>query len=124
MYKFGERSLKNLEGVHPTMVNLMKEAIKDSPYDFGITEGLRSRERQQKLYNEGKSQTLLGRHVEGMAVDIMVYVNGKGTWDNKYYDAVSKHIKSIAEKLGIKIIYGGDSRSIVNSVHYEMVRKN
>ena len=122
-YHFGIRSLKNLTGVHPDLVKLMQESIKNSPYDFAIIEGLRSPERQREMYNTGKSQTLLGRHIEGMAIDLMVYVDGKGTWLNKYYNELSTHIKTVALSLNIPIIYGGDWRSIVDCVHYELDRK-
>lgn len=120
MYKFGERSLKNLEGVHPDMVMLMEESIKDSPYDFAVIEGVRSPTRQKELYDQGKSLTLLSRHLTGHAVDIMVYINGKGTWEGKYYDAVSKHILSKAQTLNVHIIWGGAWRSLVDKPHYEL----
>jgi len=86
----------------------MRESLKRSPYDFAITEGVRTYERQLELYNTGKSLTLKGRHLGGFAVDIMLFVNGKGTWENKYYDEVSKVIKAVALEMNIPIIYGGD----------------
>ena len=49
-YKFGERSLNNLQGVHPNLVKVMKAAITNSPVDFTITEGLRSNQRQKDLF--------------------------------------------------------------------------
>ena len=70
MYKFSQRSLDRLQGVHPDMVKLMTKSIEDSPYDFGITEGFRSSERQLTLVAEGKSQTKNSRHLTGHAVDI------------------------------------------------------
>lgn len=125
MYKFGERSLRNLEGVHPDMVILMEESIKDSPYDFAIIEGLRSPERQRELYNQGKSQTLLSRHLRGndgfsKAIDFMAYVNGKGTWELKYYRIITDHVKVKAKELGIEIICGIDWRSFVDGPHIEL----
>lgn len=124
MFNFGERSLKNLENVHPDLVKVMKESIKDSPLDFAIIEGVRSKERQVQLYNEGKSKTLLGRHIEGMAIDLMVYVNGKGTWEFKYYTTVAEHIEKKAKELGIDITWGGRWRSIVDGPHYELSKKS
>lgn len=123
MYIFGERSNKNLTGVHPDLVKVMRESIKESPYDFAIIEGVRTSERQQELYKQGKSLTLLSRHLSGKAVDIMVYVDGKGTWDNKYYSVVASHIKQKAKELNIPIIWGGDWRSFVDSVHFELDKK-
>lgn len=123
MFNFGERSLKNLEGVHPNLVKVMKSAIADSPLDFAIIEGVRTKERQVQLYNEGKSKTLLGRHIEGMAVDLMVYVNGKGTWEFKQYQIVAEHIEKRAKELGIDITWGGRWRSIVDGPHFELNKK-
>ena len=58
MFKFGSRSLKNLEGVHPELVEICNMAIKRTSTDFGISEGVRSLERQKILKAEGRSQTL------------------------------------------------------------------
>lgn len=44
MYLLNQRSLQNLQGVHPSLVKLMKTAILSSPFPFMITEGLRSME--------------------------------------------------------------------------------
>jgi peptidoglycan L-alanyl-D-glutamate endopeptidase CwlK len=120
MFNFGERSLKNLQGVHHDLVMLMEESIKDSPYDFAITEGVRSPERQRELYAQGKSLTLMSRHLTGKAVDIMVYVDGKGTWELKYYKVVTDHIKVKAKELDVEIICGIDWRSLVDGPHVEL----
>jgi peptidoglycan L-alanyl-D-glutamate endopeptidase CwlK len=120
MFKFGERSLKNLQGVHPDLEMLMLQSIKDSPYDFAITEGVRSPERQRELYAQGKSLTLMSRHLTGKAVDIMIYANGKGTWELKYYKEVTDHIKLKAKELDVSIICGIDWRSFVDAVHVEL----
>ena len=120
MFSLGERSLTNLQGVHPDLVKLVQESIKDSPYDFAVIEGVRTKQRQQELYNAGKSQTLMSRHLTGKAIDLMLYVNGVASWENKYYQELAKHVKSKAQVLGIKIIWGGDWRSLVDAVHFEL----
>ena len=56
MYNFGNRSLKNLETCHKDLVLVAKESLKVSQIDFGISEGHRSIERQNKLFKEGKSK--------------------------------------------------------------------
>ena len=35
-YILGEKSKEKLKGVHPQLVKLMTEAVKESPYDFRI----------------------------------------------------------------------------------------
>lgn len=55
MPAFGERSRRNLEGVHPDLRRVLETAIKDCPIDFGITSGVRSTEEQQALYAQGRT---------------------------------------------------------------------
>lgn len=120
MYTFSKKSKQRLEGVDSSLVKLMEESIKESPYDFGITEGIRTPERQKQLYNEGKSLTLKSKHLIGRAVDIAVFVEGKLTWDFKYYKPVAEHIKKVAETLKVNIIWGGDWRRLVDAPHFEL----
>jgi peptidoglycan L-alanyl-D-glutamate endopeptidase CwlK len=98
----------------------MEEAIKESPLDFSITEGLRTKERQQELFSAGKSQTMNSRHLTGKAVDIAVIKDGTVTWDFKYYQLVADHIKGVATKLGIPLVWGGDWVSFRDGPHFEL----
>ena len=134
---FGERSLNNLKGVHPDLVRVMTEAIKNTPIDFTIVEGVRSLQRQQELYMQGRTKP--GAKVTnadgvrnksnhqakpdgfGHAVDIYPYVNGKvDLTASKELKIISDHIKSVAKKLGIKITWGGDFKSIPDAPHFEL----
>ena len=54
MYTFGEKSLKQLETCHPDIQLILRELIKY--YDFSVLEGLRTRERQQLLFSQGRSK--------------------------------------------------------------------
>ena len=49
MFKFSKKSLKKLEGLHPNLQKFFKELIKISPYDFSITQGVRTAEEQNKF---------------------------------------------------------------------------
>ena len=122
-YKFGTRSLSNLQGVHPDLQKLMHASITDAPHDFTITEGLRSSTRQQKLVDEGKSTTLRSRHITGHAIDLAVIRGGKAIWDIQEYQELALHIKAKAKELGIPIVWGGDWKTFVDAVHYELDRK-
>jgi len=122
MYSFSQRSKDRLKGVHPDMVKVMQEAIKESPLDFGITEGLRTLERQKELFEAGKSQTMNSRHLKGFAVDIVIFIDGKANWDLKNYRIVTDHIKSVAKKLGVPIQCGIDWVSFVDGPHIELHR--
>ncbi len=121
-YSFSTKSVGKLSGVHNDLQRVMLASIVNSPLDFGITEGLRTKERQQELFNEGKSQTMRSRHLTGHAVDIVVLVNGKVSWDFKDYQLVADHIKARAKELNIPIVWGGDWTSFKDGPHFELNR--
>lgn len=122
-YKFSERSLEKLEGVHTDLVRVMEKAIVDSPYDFGITEGLRTKERQLALVMAGASQTTNSRHITGHAVDIVVYCANSVSWKFFHYAEVAVHILDIAEQEGVEIIWGGTWKTLRDGPHFELSRK-
>lgn len=120
MYKFSKRSLSNLKGVNPKLVKLMKEAIRESPYDFMITCGVRTLSEQKRLVAQGKSKTLKSYHLTGNAVDIALIVNNEVNWDFALYGEVAKHIKKIAKEQGIKITWGGDWKTFKDGPHFQI----
>jgi len=97
-YRLSKKSLDRLAGIKEPLQALAKTSIVDSPYDFSITCGLRTIEEQKILVATGKSRTMKSRHLTGNAFDIAVFVDGKITWDLKYYKAVATHIKKVAAK--------------------------
>ena len=103
-------------------MKVIEEAIKESPLDFSITEGLRTKERQKELFSSGKSQTMNSRHLTGHAADIAVIKDGTVTWDLKYYRIVTDHIKKVAKELNIPIVCGIDWVSFVDGPHIELNR--
>ena len=119
-YILSKKSKERLKGVDSSLIKLMEESIKESPYDFGITEGIRTPERQKQLYDEGKSKTLKSKHLVGKAVDIAILVDGNITWDKKYYQEVAEHIKKIAKKLGVDIRWGGEFKNFFDGPHFEL----
>ena len=120
-FYLSERSEKALKGVDVDLVKVIRTAIVDSPYDFVITEGLRSAERQEEMRRTKKSQVKHSKHQDGLAVDIMCYdENGNGTWEHKYYNAVAAHIKKIAEVNEVEIEWGGDWQRFVDAVHFQV----
>lgn len=119
-YKLSQRSLDKLQGVHRDLQRVIKEAITCSPYDFGITEGLRTIERQKQLVAEGKSRTMNSRHLKGLAVDIACYINGNVTWDFAVYKEVADHIKAVAKLNDVKITWGGDWEGFRDGPHFQI----
>ena len=55
MFSLSNLSLEKMIGVHPNVVNFMKELIKESPYDFKITCGVRTAEEQNREYQKGRT---------------------------------------------------------------------
>mgnify|MGYP001172325341 FL=1 len=120
MYTFGKTSMSNLKGVHQDLVSIMVEAISTSKVDFGISEGLRTKERQRELVKEGKSQTMNSRHLTGHAVDIFIYKDKKAVWEFSEYIDVAHLIKSIGSDKGITIEWGGDWETFKDAPHFQL----
>ena len=119
-FKLGKRSLEKLEGVDASLVAVVKQAIELTKIDFGVIYGLRTVEEQEKLVAAGKSQTMKSKHLEGRAVDLMAYVDGKGCWELNVYDDLCDAMKEAAKELGVAIKWGaawseGDIRSYSGS---------
>ena len=121
-YQFGVLSKERLEGVHQDLRKVFYEAIGGSPYDFSITEGLRTYKRQKMLVEAGKSKTMNSRHLTGHAVDFCIIIDGKASWDVPKYKEVATHIKAVADKLEIPIVCGVDWKGFVDGPHVELAR--
>ncbi|WP_233466568.1 M15 family metallopeptidase [Enterobacter asburiae] len=119
-YKFSQRSEKNLVGVNPDLVKVVRRALELSPVDFGITEGLRTIERQKQLVAEGKSQTMNSRHITGHAVDVYAYPTPAGSWDMTYYRQIADAFKAASIELKIPVEWGGDWKSLKDGPHMQL----
>jgi peptidoglycan L-alanyl-D-glutamate endopeptidase CwlK len=106
--------------VHPDLVRLIEVAIKDTPIDFVVTEGLRTPARQRELIKAGASQTMRSRHLTGHAVDLACLVERKVRWDWPLYEKLAKHIKDTAKAQNIPIEWGGDWTTLKDGPHYQL----
>ena len=120
MYKFGKRSIGNFDGIHSSLVGVCYRALSLSPHDFGITEGVRSVERQRQMVVGGKSQTMHSYPLTGKAVDFAVFVDGKITWEFEYYVDVADAFKQAATEYGIEITWGGDWVTLRDGPHIQI----
>ena len=144
-YSFAQSSLDKMEKVHPKLVEVMKAAITDSPYDFRITDGARTTEEQFALYQKGR--TLPGPKVTncdgkkaksnhqikadgyGHAVDIFacgVIENGvyrkftsEEGYDEKKLKLIANHILAVAKSKNINIEWGGNWK-MKDTPHFEL----
>ena len=105
-FKLSQRSLDRLEGVKPDLVNVVKRAIELTTVDFGVIEGVRTEERQKELVAKGASKTLKSKHLDGNAVDLMVYVDGRGCWELNLYDEVADAMRQAAIEEGVPVRWG------------------
>ena len=127
-FKLSEKSLNKLMQCDEDLALVMQLAITYTKYDFGIGETLRKVERQKELVDSGASQTMDSRHLpnvsgESEACDIIVYVNGKVTWEIKYYRKVACAIFRAAIDLGIQVEWGGLWESFVDGPHWQLKNK-
>lgn len=122
-FGLSKRSLVRLEGVHPRLVALVREAIALSPVDFMVTEGLRTPERQAALIRAGASRTKRSRHLTGHAVDVAALVDGQVRWDWLLYPRIAAAFKAAAVRQGTPIVWGGDWPSLRDGPHFELDRK-
>jgi len=119
-FKFSQRSENNLKGVNPDLVKIVRRALQLSPVDFGVTEGLRTVERQRQLVAAGKSQTMNSRHISGHAVDVFAYPTSAGSWEWKYYEQIATAFKQAAKELNIPVEWGGDWKTLKDGPHFQL----
>jgi len=106
-FELGARSLKELKGVHPDLVGVVKRSIELSAQDFAVHDGIRTLAEQQALVASGASQTLDSRHLSGHAVDLVPYVNGKLRWEWPPIYRIADAVRIAARELGVPLRWGG-----------------
>ena len=144
-YSFAQSSLDKMEKVHPKLVEVMKAAITDSPYDFRITSGARTTEEQKALFALGRTKpgkivtytngvTSKSNHQikddgYGHAVDIFpcgVIENGvyrkftsEEGYDEKKLKLIANHILAVAKSKNINVEWGGNWK-MKDTPHFEL----
>lgn len=148
-YVLSNRSRKRLEGVHPFLMDIIENAVTNSPFDFGIPSfgGLRTTKDQQDLYAIGrtvdvgvrkpvtytdgvkkKSNHQMRSDGYGWAFDIYIYNSGKASWNVDKLEAVARHFQKWAEVLskenedykGLYLSWGGDWTRFKDYPHFEL----
>ena len=105
-YSLSQRSIDRMDGVDERLVACVKRAIELTEMDFGVTQGLRTIEEQEALVAKGASKTMKSKHIDGLAVDLMAYVNGRGCWELNVYDEIADAMKAAAQELDVPIRWG------------------
>ena len=111
-FTFSSRSLAELQGVHPDLVQVARRAIELTPVDFGVLDGIRTVEEQRENVAKGVSQTMNSKHLPqedglGHAVDLVPYVNGQYRWEMGAVHPVAAAVRTAAREFGVAIRWGG-----------------
>jgi peptidoglycan L-alanyl-D-glutamate endopeptidase CwlK len=105
-YRLGAQSEANLSGVHPDLVACVRRAISRTSQDFGVFEGMRTHERQKKLFAAGASRTLDSYHLTGDAVDCPAYIDGRLLWQLAPAIRVARAMHEASVSLSVPIVWG------------------
>jgi peptidoglycan L-alanyl-D-glutamate endopeptidase CwlK len=121
----GDRSVRNLQGVHPDLVAIVRRAAvmvaeRDDGLGFVVSEGVRSITRQAELVKARASRTMNSRHLTGHAVDLAATVGDQVRWDWPLYEHLAAVMKASAQ--GIPLVWGGDWQSLKDGPHFELDR--
>ena len=121
-FKLSQKSLDKLNGVHEDLKAVVEKAITISKIDFRVLEGLRSVDRQKELVAQGKSLTMMSRHLTGHAVDLGAIdpKTGELSWEGSLYDQIANAMMEAAAKLNIPLRWGGTFKGLVDKVHFEL----
>ena len=135
MFKLSRRSLGRLEGVHPDLVAIPKEAIRITPYDFGIIEGVRTPAVHARNLANGRSTVKYSLHLpqpDGYSHAFDFYVlDSKGKYVHEtthqdvhgYYRKVMQSFVTVAIANGTQIELGGLWRHFLDSMHVQLNQK-
>jgi len=106
MFKLSKKSLDKLITVEPKLQSVVRRAIELTKVDFGVIEGIRTVERQEELVAKGASKTMKSKHIEGRAVDLMAYIDGRGCWELNVYDDIADAMKQAAIEADVGLVWG------------------
>jgi len=110
-HQFSSKSVERMKGVHPDLITIFTEAIKNSPIDFGIPEsgGVRTQGEQNILFQKGVSKcdgfNDISNHQipagdsYGLALDFYAYINGRASWNKVHLAMVASCIITTAKRL-------------------------
>lgn len=108
--KFSRKSLANLEGVDPRLIDLCHRVL--LIHDCSVISGKRTEAEQAKKVAEGTSQTMKSKHLpskkdgKAKAVDLAPYpIHWEDKRDFYFFAGI---VMAVAEMMGIKIRWGGD----------------
>jgi len=110
-YQFGAKSKQTLATCHLDLQWIMREALATGLIDFSITEGHRSKDRQNNLYpKKSKVKWPNSKHnkTPSDAVDAVPYINGKASYKYEHCIFLAGIVLACAKKIGFNLRWGGN----------------
>jgi len=106
-FKWSNRSLSNLEGIHPHLRAVCDRALEITYQDMVVIEGLRTYERQRTLVRKGFSKTMNSRHLTGHAVDIVPFpIAHRLSYPDHMWEQVAEAMERAAKERDVDLEWG------------------
>lgn len=121
-------TIRNLRGVHPNLVQVVRRAAQLTTTQFIVVQGVRTQAAQNKLYDQGRTRpgpivtwTRQSKHVDGRAIDFVALVGCRVVWKPHHlHTAIANAFKQAAAELEICIVWGGDWEITKDWGHIEL----
>ncbi len=117
-YAFGPASAAKLATCDDRLQRVARRALSYGIMDFAITEGLRTLEKQQEEFRNGRSQIdgvhklSMHQHQPSKAIDVLPWpaeVNGVNVWkDPQRFSVLAGLLLAAAKEEGVALRWGGD----------------
>lgn len=108
MRVFSEKSMRELHGVNEKLVGVVAEALIISKVDFTVLDGNRTLDEQKIYVQNGVSHTMKSKHLDGLAVDLVPWVNGRLRWEQIPMCKIAEAMRVAGNQQGVKIKWGGN----------------
>jgi peptidoglycan L-alanyl-D-glutamate endopeptidase CwlK len=115
-YYLGKNSQKELVGVHEPLPSIVVRALELTLVDFAVHDGIRTLAEQREYVRTGVSHTMQSKHLQGKAVDLVPYINGKLRWEWEPIYEVAVAMHRAACEFEHKLRWGGVWDRIFNDL--------
>ena len=119
-YLLSKRSASVRDTLHPYLKKVIDRSI--MIYDFSLLSGYRNESEQNFLFSSGKSQLCfpesLHNKFPSQAFDACPY---PVAWhDIKEFERMSRVFFTVADDIGVKLVWGGNWDSFKDYVHFQL----
>tara|TARA_X000001382_G_C3115161_1_gene161279 strand:+ start:285 stop:740 length:456 start_codon:yes stop_codon:yes gene_type:complete len=93
--------------LNPVFAEVIQEAISLSDHDLRCVEGVRTKERQQRLWDLGEDQTGGQARLFGAAATLVVFIDDIPCFGDLIYFDVADSMRFAGQNIGVPIAWGG-----------------